>query len=75
MIAQCHICWQRIKPQEIFLDDDYFGWKTTVHLKCWLERYPSTRVKESSVINIREEGDMNSLQKAMGLQSLYTLHL
>jgi len=50
MTAQCHICWQRIKPNEKYLDDDYFGWKTTVHLKCWLE-YPSTKVK-SSVIRI-----------------------
>jgi hypothetical protein len=42
MIAQCCICWQRIKPQEEYLDQDYFGWNTTAHVKCWLE-YPRMR--------------------------------
>lgn len=37
MIARCSICQKRIRPSERYLDQEYFGWKTTVHVDCWLD--------------------------------------
>lgn len=36
MIARCRICKKRFYPHERYLDEDYFGWNTMVHVSCWL---------------------------------------
>ena len=52
MICHCSICEKRIRPQETYLDEDYFGWNTTVHVECWLNWKPSEN-SESANTNLR----------------------